>query len=308
MAAQTPTILVVEDEQPLADMFSEWLESEYEVQIAYDGESALEQADPSINVVLLDRRMPGLSGDEVLEKLRARGLDCPMAMVTAVEPDFDVLDIGFDDYIVKPVGPDELTALVARLLELEEVNPGIKEYFARVSKKNALESRLPETELDQNPEFVALRNEIDAFGNEIISLAEAVLQDNHEGLDSMDRVRIKKELQEWKNRVNSVPEQDPLYQEAKEHVDRLNNQLRQGQSEQKKQLLEAVADGFVAEGFWIDPMIQRALNMMLHNKRDDDLIVNRGSISTAAEEGGAAKFDASKEVRELARNELQRMR
>ena len=51
-------ILVVEDEEPLADLFTAWLSDEYTVDTAYTGEEALELLNETLNVVLLDRRLP----------------------------------------------------------------------------------------------------------------------------------------------------------------------------------------------------------------------------------------------------------
>ena len=85
---ELPLVLVVEDEPDLADLYATWLKIDYSVRTAYGGEEAVEQLDDEIDVVLLDRRMPGLSGDEVLTKIRERGIDCYVSMVTAVEPDF----------------------------------------------------------------------------------------------------------------------------------------------------------------------------------------------------------------------------
>jgi len=58
--------------------------------------------DETVDVVLLDRMMPGMSGQEVLAAIRERGLDCRVAMVTAVDADFDVIEMGFDEYLGKP--------------------------------------------------------------------------------------------------------------------------------------------------------------------------------------------------------------
>ncbi|MFB6198048.1 MAG: response regulator transcription factor, partial [Halobacteriaceae archaeon] len=77
-----------------------------------DGQSALAQLDESIDIALLDRRMPNLTGDEVLAQVRDRDLDVQVAMVTAVDPDFDVIKMGFDDYVVKPVTKSDLFDLV----------------------------------------------------------------------------------------------------------------------------------------------------------------------------------------------------
>jgi len=109
MSEQPPLVLVVEDEPDLADLYAAWLGDEYRVRTAYGGQEALDEldeADDEVDAILLDRRMPGLSGDEVLAAVRERGIDCRVAMVTAVEPDFDILKMGFDDYLVKPVTSD----------------------------------------------------------------------------------------------------------------------------------------------------------------------------------------------------------
>ncbi len=84
----------------------------YDVRRAYEGHEALELLDGEVNIVLLDRRMPGLSGDEVLSELRRRELHSRVVMVTAVKPDFDIIDMGFDDYLVKPVSKDDLFTTV----------------------------------------------------------------------------------------------------------------------------------------------------------------------------------------------------
>ncbi len=87
MSDDLPLVLVVEDEPDLADLYATWLRGEYRVRVAYGGREALEKLDDEVEVVLLDRRMPDLSGDEALKEIRERGFDCRVAMVTAVEPD-----------------------------------------------------------------------------------------------------------------------------------------------------------------------------------------------------------------------------
>jgi len=60
--------------------------------------------------------MPGMSGDEVLETLREEGHGCPVVMVTAVEPDEGMVDLSFDEYVVKPADREELLRTVERAL------------------------------------------------------------------------------------------------------------------------------------------------------------------------------------------------
>jgi len=154
-------VLVVDDESRLADLFAAWLDAEYEVEAAYDGESALELMSESVQVVLLDRRMPGLSGDEVLEEIRDRGYECSVVMVTAVDPDFDIIEMGFDDYLAKPVSKDELMDVVENVQSRSSYESDIQEYYALVSKKSLLESEKSERELEDNDEYQDLSERVD---------------------------------------------------------------------------------------------------------------------------------------------------
>ncbi len=151
-----PTVLVVEDEQMLGDLFATWLESEYNVRVAYDGENALELLDEQIDIAILDRRMPGLSGDDVLEEIRDRGFEFPIAMVTAVDPDFDIVEMEFDDYLVKPIERDALLSLVDDLVSLPAYEDAVQEYFQLASKKAALEAAKTDMELESSEEYTEL--------------------------------------------------------------------------------------------------------------------------------------------------------
>jgi DNA-binding response OmpR family regulator len=159
MTNDTKTVLVVEDEQGLADMYAEALREEYEVAVAYSGEAALDAVDDDIDAVLLDRKMPGLSGREVLERLREDGVDCPVAMLTAVKPDWDVIEMPFDDYLLKPVGMPELHRCVDRLLALAAVPDDVREYVATSVKQAALEGQKDASELEASESFEALTSE-----------------------------------------------------------------------------------------------------------------------------------------------------
>ncbi|MFA1610753.1 bacterio-opsin activator domain-containing protein [Halobellus rubicundus] len=136
-----PVVLVVDDDKDLADTCEYWLRDDFDVRLAYGGEEALEAVDEAVDVVLLDRRMPDLSGDEVLAEIDARGLDCRVAMMTAVEPDTDIVDMPFDEYLVKPVGEDDVVGTVEELLVRAEFDARVREYFALESTEAVLESR-----------------------------------------------------------------------------------------------------------------------------------------------------------------------
>ena len=181
MSEQPPLVLVVEDEPDLADLYAAWLGDEYRVLTAYGGQEALDaldSADEEVNAILLDRRMPGLSGDEVLAAVRERGIDCRVAMVTAVEPDFDILKMGFDDYLVKPVSSDTLRETVEGLLQRSEYDDEMQELFSLTSKKAMLEAEKSATELDDNDEYQRLANRIRELRSEADESLSAVAEDD----------------------------------------------------------------------------------------------------------------------------------
>jgi CheY-like chemotaxis protein len=97
------TVLVLEDEAGLADLYTAWLSDEYSVRTAYTAAEAREKIDGSVDLALIDRRLPDESGDEVLDWISQHHSHCRRAMVTAVDPDVDIVEMPFDDYLVKPI-------------------------------------------------------------------------------------------------------------------------------------------------------------------------------------------------------------
>ncbi len=129
-------VLIVEDEQHLANGLRFNLEAEgYEVEIAADGETALEmltRSPAAFDAVVLDIMLPGKDGFEVAAELRQAGQFVPILMLTARNRPEDVLkgfEAGADDYLPKPF---ELTILIARLRGLLRR----REWFHR-SQENA---------------------------------------------------------------------------------------------------------------------------------------------------------------------------
>lgn len=165
-------ILVVEDETELADLYSGWLSQKYTVRVAHDGPEALEKFDEDVEVVLLDRQMPGMDGDAVLPILRDRDTDCQVAMVTAVEPDVDVVDMGFDAYITKPIRKDEIFELVDHLLHRRVYDDNVRELFAAISKQIAIENQHDPEELADDQQYQYLLAKIEKLQGETSDLAQ----------------------------------------------------------------------------------------------------------------------------------------
>ncbi len=201
-------VLVVEDEKLVAEMYHEWLSNAgHSVRVARSGRDALDEVDGDVDVVLLDRRMPYVTGDEALSVLRSddidemqperfRGdnpyhlddpddwswdvpmevtkkldtetvehlqnqdLDCRVCMVTAVDPDVDILDLDFDHYLVKDVERDRLVDIIERLAELGNLSDSARRYQAARWKRFLLEQSKADAELEDNTEYQELEQEI----------------------------------------------------------------------------------------------------------------------------------------------------
>ncbi|NHN61292.1 MULTISPECIES: response regulator transcription factor [Halorussus] len=177
MSPDQSTVLVVDDERDVADLYAMWLEGDYRVRSAYEGDEALAVLDDDVDVVLLDRRMPGQSGDEVLGQIRERDLDCRVVMVTAVKPDFDILEMGFDDYLVKPVSKDELHETVEKMLTRVDYDAQLQEYFSLVSKRAVLEAEKDTESLASNEEYARLQAEIEELET-VVDTTRAELDDH----------------------------------------------------------------------------------------------------------------------------------
>ncbi|MDO5513231.1 response regulator transcription factor [Corynebacterium sp.] len=116
----TTTILIVEDEESLADPLAFLLRKEgFEVIIAGDGPTALVEFERNdIDIVLLDLMLPGMSGTDVCKQLRATS-SVPVIMVTARDSEIDKvvgLELGADDYVTKPYSSRELIARIRAVL------------------------------------------------------------------------------------------------------------------------------------------------------------------------------------------------
>jgi DNA-binding response OmpR family regulator len=161
------TVLVVDDEQSYLDAYESHLREEHEVRTASGGQAALTALDEAVDVVLLDRRMPDLSGERVLRAARERGLDCRVAMVTAVEPDVDLVELPCDDYLIKPVGGEELRDTVAVLVRLGTVEAELQECYTLAAKKATIEGNVAEEALAESEGYETLTERLDALEAEV---------------------------------------------------------------------------------------------------------------------------------------------
>lgn len=180
------TILVVDDDTNIADLYTMWLEPEYDVRTAYGGDDALEQMGESVELVVLDRRMPEVAGDEVLETIREEGFDCPVLLVTAVDPEFNIVELPFDAYLTKPVLREDLTEMVETLFA-RKTDETHREYYALQAKKEVLEAERTPAELRHSDLYENLTARI----NQIVEDADSDL-DADRGLKVADNDDIER--------------------------------------------------------------------------------------------------------------------
>lgn len=184
------TILVVEDDPTVTHLYNQFLEPEYTVVTtttaaeAIDvlhGESAPEgeELPESVDAVLLDRRLPDEPGETVLDVIEEEDLDCRVAMVTGVEPDFDIVDMGFDLYILKPVERDELMDAVDTLFVRSEYGGLLREAASLASKRALLEANKSEDELDASEEYSELLDRMADLDDELMDLADSLSADDY---------------------------------------------------------------------------------------------------------------------------------
>ena len=166
-------ILIADDNEDITDILSNYIEREgYEPLVAKDGEEALQLFwEQSPVLVLLDIMMPKIDGYEVCRRIRDKS-NVPILLVTARGEDFERvmgLDIGADDYIVKPFSPNEVMARVRavlrrvpknstivqndKIIQLSNLQVNMEEYSATING-----NKLPLTKKEIETMWILVQN------------------------------------------------------------------------------------------------------------------------------------------------------
>jgi two-component system response regulator AtoC len=133
-----PNILVVDDEVNVIESFKQLLEDDYKVLTATNGEEALEKVEKeNLDIVLLDIRMPGMDGIEVLRRIEEMKENVDVIMVTAVntmKTAIEAMKLGAYDYITKPFELDEVVVPINRALEKRRLTRELSYLRSQVAK------------------------------------------------------------------------------------------------------------------------------------------------------------------------------
>lgn len=179
------TILIVDDEEVVAESYQLYLQDEYETRIETTGGAALAELDPTdreIDLVLLDRRMPGMSGDVVAKHIDDYELDYQVLMLSAVDPDLDIIDIPCDGYLTKPVSEEEVIAAVERAFLVDYYQELVAEYNAVAEKYDVLVDQFSKEELSNKELFTEFEARMQRLESEIAETAAALEQTNMKGV------------------------------------------------------------------------------------------------------------------------------
>ena len=161
MTSDTARVLIVDDEPRVHNLYREHLTDMYDVATATGGEEALEILDETFDVVLLDRRMPELDGDKVASRIKELNINPKIVMVTGVDPDLDLLQLEFSEYIVKPVTRSALREVVERMMDHAKIETELREMLSLASKLSTLENKLDANELEQSEQYQNLTFEFE---------------------------------------------------------------------------------------------------------------------------------------------------
>lgn len=159
IAERKGNVFVVDDEKDMLLLYEDILKESYTVESATTGPKALQKIDESTDVVLLDRTMPEMTGDEVLGILREEGIGVQVAMVTAIKPTEKTMEMPFDGYMTKPIEENEVIGLVETLMARKRYHQASQRFFRHVAKKATLE-RVGRTNTGEYIELVEQTEEL----------------------------------------------------------------------------------------------------------------------------------------------------
>lgn len=113
-------ILIVDDDKSITTVFKMMLEEQdYNVHTASSGKEAISLTEPSYDLVILDIKLPDITGDEVAKVMKERGMADNIVLMTGypeLEDCIDSLGVGIQEILIKPISPDEVLRVAKEVL------------------------------------------------------------------------------------------------------------------------------------------------------------------------------------------------
>lgn len=166
-------VLIVDDETALLESYAAILETRYAVETAETGAEALSAVDGETDIVVLDRRLPEHSGEEILSAIRERGHDCRIVFCSAVTPDPEIVPMEPDGYLYKPVGVDEIYDAIENQLEWAQQPADVSEYHRLEHLRESIESTGMRAQTRSDPRYKRLLERIEEVEGAVESAGES---------------------------------------------------------------------------------------------------------------------------------------
>jgi len=145
-----------------ADEYGDWLDG-WDVERVADRESLLDAVDGDVAVVVLDHSFGDSPPERLLDRIRERGIDRPVVVLSDSEPDADGLAVRFTETLVTPVDESTFVETVERVAALSEEEVQKREYVSLAATQAALELQLSPSERQSSEEYDRLTQRIDAL-------------------------------------------------------------------------------------------------------------------------------------------------
>lgn len=168
------SILVVEDDESQAKMYGRWLENVHNVKTATSGSEALEKLSDDTEVVFMDRKLPDMTASEILDAAGDTLKGKYVVMLTAAEPEVDILDLDIQEYLTKPVSKDDLEEVLENIEEQGKKTEKAQRLWSLVTKKSLLEDKNRLDELEKEKRYEKLKDEINSLKDEINDIPEKI--------------------------------------------------------------------------------------------------------------------------------------
>lgn len=152
----SPQVLVIEDEEEIAEMYTEYLADSYEIRTANDGLAAMVQLSDEVDVVILDRNLGNWTGETILGVIQDKQLDCQVIMVTGEEPEPGISKFPIQEYLRKPVKLSKLKETIEEVLLRANSPRTEQELLSLISRKDALEDAFTLSILEASEEYQQL--------------------------------------------------------------------------------------------------------------------------------------------------------
>ncbi len=210
---ESKSVLVVDDEKNIRFTLCESLEPlGLEIDTAINGEEALEKLkEKNFGLILLDLRMPGMNGMEVLKQISKLRPDIRVIIITAhgtIDTAVEAMKLGAVDFIQKPFAPKEIRQLVSRVIDREKIDEQKANDYASYVElaKKSIGSRL----FDAAIEYVRKAISLDPSSPEAFNLLGALMEIKGNNLEAIKHYRAAISL-------------DPTYEPARKNLHRATN-------------------------------------------------------------------------------------